>query len=547
MTNHYIPQLSTIKEVIKHTDLEYTFRMTFEGEVKPGQFFEISIPKYGEAPISVSGIGDGLVDFTIRRVGKVTNEIFENYVGDKLFIRGPYGNGFDVENYKGRELVVVAGGTGLSPVRGVVNYFADHNEEVKSMTLIAGFKSPKDVLFKGDFEYWKEKMNVIKTVDTAPEGYDGPVGMVTKYIPELKFEDIRNTAFICVGPPIMIKFTLAEILKLGVPEENIWISHERKMCCGIGKCGHCKIGSTYVCLDGPVFNYVEGKNLIDQEVRKMGLDINTKKLKKNAFRVTKERGIGASRIRVPGGYLNAEVLSTIQEIAQEYGNGFIHLTTRQGIEIEGIRFEDMDEINEKLQPIIDTLEINQDEPLKGYPASGTRNISACIGNNVCPFANFNTAKFAKRIEKEVDYYCLDAPIMSIAYYLSKELPDFCRWDYKLTDYIIFDKFELSNVNDKTKFLREANEELKELAIKFKTIINYMTYSIRNEKIEICFDNQKSEEKFEEMLIEIADTFVDRDVRRYDILDIIEQDNYIGLKKIYTIDAADANTIINKMD
>ena len=263
MTNHYIPQLSTIKEVIKHTDLEYTFRMTFEGEVKPGQFFEISIPKYGEAPISVSGIGDGLVDFTIRRVGKVTNEIFENYVGDKLFIRGPYGNGFDVENYKGKELVVVAGGTGLSPVRGVVNYFADHNEEVKNMTLIAGFKSPKDVLFKADFEYWNEKMNVIKTVDTAPEGYDGPVGMVTKYIPELKMEDIRNTAFICVGPPIMIKFTVAEILKLGVPEENIWISHERKMCCGIGKCGHCKIGSTYVCLDGPVFNYVEGKNLID--------------------------------------------------------------------------------------------------------------------------------------------------------------------------------------------------------------------------------------------------------------------------------------------
>ena len=89
MTNHYIPQLSTIKEVIKHTDLEYTFRMTFEdaANVKPGQFFEISIPKYGEAPISVSGIGDGTVDFTIRRVGKVTNEVFENYVGDKLFIR----------------------------------------------------------------------------------------------------------------------------------------------------------------------------------------------------------------------------------------------------------------------------------------------------------------------------------------------------------------------------------------------------------------------------------------------------------------------------
>ena len=133
----------------------------------------------------------------------------------------------------------------------------------------------------------------------------------------------------------------------------------------------------------------------------MGLDINTKKLKKNAFRVSKERGIGASRIRVPGGYLNAEVLGMVQEIAQQYGNGYVHLTTRQGFEIEGIRLEDMDEINEKLQPIIEKLGINQEIPGTGYPASGTRNISACIGNNVCPFANFNTAELAKKIEDAV--------------------------------------------------------------------------------------------------------------------------------------------------
>ncbi|MBQ8804216.1 MAG: sulfite reductase subunit C [Tyzzerella sp.] len=133
----------------------------------------------------------------------------------------------------------------------------------------------------------------------------------------------------------------------------------------------------------------------------MGLDINTKKLKKNAFRVSKHRGIGASRIRVPGGYLNAEVLGMVQEIAQTYGNGYVHLTTRQGFEIEGIRLEDMDEINKKLQPIIETVGINQDEPNKGYPASGTRNITACIGNNVCPFANYNTAELARKIEKEV--------------------------------------------------------------------------------------------------------------------------------------------------
>ena len=133
----------------------------------------------------------------------------------------------------------------------------------------------------------------------------------------------------------------------------------------------------------------------------MSLDINTKKLKKNAFRVSKERGIGASRIRVPGGYLNAEVLGMVQEIAQTYGNGFVHLTTRQGFEIEGIRLEDMDEINKKLQPIIETVGINQEEENKGYPASGTRNITACIGNNVCPFANYNTAELARKIEKAV--------------------------------------------------------------------------------------------------------------------------------------------------
>ncbi len=243
MKNEYIPQLSTIKEVIRHTDVEYTFRMEFTGEVKPGQFFEVSIPKFGEAPISVSGIGDGTVDLTIRRVGKVTNEIFETYVG--------------------KELVVIAGGTGLSPVKGVVDYFAKHPKEVKKVTLIAGFKSFNDILFREDFAWWEKEIEVIQTVDNAPDGYLGNTGMVTKYIPDLQLEDIENTAFICVGPPVMIKFTVMEILKLQVPEKNIWVSHERKMCCGLGKCGHCKIGSTYICLDGPVFNYVEGKELLD--------------------------------------------------------------------------------------------------------------------------------------------------------------------------------------------------------------------------------------------------------------------------------------------
>lgn len=261
--NEYIPFRSEILEVIEHTAVEYTFRMAFNGEVKPGQFFEVSLPKYGEAPISVSGIGEGYVDLTIRRVGKVTNEIFKNYVGDKLFLRGPYGNGFDIENYKNKEVIVVAGGTGLSPVRGIVEYFSKNSQDCKSMTLISGFKSPEDVLFKEDMKEWEKTMNLILTVDTAKEGYEGKVGLVTKYIPELEIKDMENVQVVVVGPPMMMKFTVLEFLKLGIKEENIWISQERKMCCGIGKCGHCKIDDTYICLDGPVFNYTIGKSLID--------------------------------------------------------------------------------------------------------------------------------------------------------------------------------------------------------------------------------------------------------------------------------------------
>ena len=124
--NTYLPFRSEILEVIKHADLEYTFRMAYdrgkEHPVKPGQFFEISIPKYGEAPISVSGITDHSLDFTIRKVGSLTNEIFENYVGDHFFLRGPYGNGFDVNMFKGKEIILVAGGSGLSPIHGVIDY-----------------------------------------------------------------------------------------------------------------------------------------------------------------------------------------------------------------------------------------------------------------------------------------------------------------------------------------------------------------------------------------------------------------------------------------
>lgn len=261
--NEYIPFPSEILKMIKHTDIEYTFRMGYVGDVKPGQFFEVSIPKFGEAPISISGIGEDYIDLTIRKVGHVTGEIFAHDMGDKLFLRGPYGNGFALDHYRNKELVVIAGGTGVSPVRGVIDYFADHPDEVKAMTLVAGFKSPADILFRDDFEKWKKVMRVILTVDSADEDTHYPVGLVTKYIPQLQFEEVASAVAIVVGPPAMMRFSVKGLLAVGFAEENIWISHERKMCCGVGKCGHCKINGAYVCLDGPVFNYVQGKHLVD--------------------------------------------------------------------------------------------------------------------------------------------------------------------------------------------------------------------------------------------------------------------------------------------
>ena len=255
MVNEYIPYKVKILDIIKHTPKEWTFRVNRKcDEINPGQFFEISMPKYGESPISVSGFSDEYLDFTIREVGKVTEEIFKLNIGDSIQLRGPYGNGFEIKNYKDKEIIIVSGGSGLAPVRGILEYFYENIDE---------FRSPEDVLFKEDIQKWKSKFNVILTVDKAEENYDGDVGLVTKYIPELKIKDKESVSAVIVGPPMMMKFTIAEFQKIGIEDYNIWVSYERKMCCGLGKCGHCRMDTTYICTDGPVFNYAFGKTLYD--------------------------------------------------------------------------------------------------------------------------------------------------------------------------------------------------------------------------------------------------------------------------------------------
>lgn len=260
--NPYIPFPSEILDIIKHTKKEYTFRMQYSGEVRPGQFFEVSMPKYGEAPISVSGIGHDYVDLTMRRVGRVTSEVFEYQKGEFLFLRGPYGNGFDLALFENRESLVIAGGTGVSPIRGVVQAFAEA-PDAKDKHVIVGFRSPDDMLFRDDLAVWDKKLDLWLTVDGAPESYTGKVGLVTKYIPDVPLKDVASARAIVVGPPPMMRFSIIGLLNRGFKEENIWVSQERKMCCGLGKCGHCRIGEKYVCLDGPVFNYTVSKDMLD--------------------------------------------------------------------------------------------------------------------------------------------------------------------------------------------------------------------------------------------------------------------------------------------
>lgn len=264
MNNPVRPVPCKILEVKQESKHEYTFKV--ESDIKPahGQFLQLSIPKVGEAPISVSAFGDGWMDFTIRSVGKVTDEIFKKEAGDTLFLRGAYGKGWPVEEqFKGKNMVLIVGGTGLAPVRSMLRLFAENPGYVESVTLIAGFKNEEGIVFRNELESWRDKFNCIYTLDRDKID-NWEVGFVTQFVSKVPFKDFGdNYEVVIVGPPPMMKFTAIEAMKCGVPEEKIWVSHERKMSCAIGKCGHCRIDETYVCLEGPVFNYTKAKYLVD--------------------------------------------------------------------------------------------------------------------------------------------------------------------------------------------------------------------------------------------------------------------------------------------
>lgn len=263
--NPYVSKKYQILDIRPETDIDFTYRVAFDQPVVGGQFVQVSIPTIGECPISISDFGEGYIDMTIRHVGKVTNVIKELKKGDSLYLRGPYGNGFDLENYKDKHLIVAAGGTGLAPIKKIIEYYYSNVDQLKAFDLLMGFRSPKDILFKDRIDAWANlsKMNVTLTVDQAQQNWDGKTGLITQFIPELFIPDLSQVQVVIVGPPMMMKFTAQAFLKLNIPEDQIWVSFERNMSCAVGKCGHCKIDEVYVCVEGPVFRYSTAKNLLD--------------------------------------------------------------------------------------------------------------------------------------------------------------------------------------------------------------------------------------------------------------------------------------------
>ena len=257
--NVLVPKPHRILNMLKHTKTECTFRVACDTEPGYGQFFMLSLPKVGEAPISASGKGRGYVEFTIRNVGLLTQAIFELEPGNSIFLRGPYGNQFPVKQFENKDLLIICGGTGMAPVLTMINHFYDHPEVCKSVNLISGFKNADAVLFRDEIEKFRARFNVITTLDNeVVEGFE--TGMVTAHISKIPIRSFDDYNIVIVGPPVMMHFAALECEKNGAEDSKIWVSFERKLCCGVGKCGHCKINDTYVCLEGPVFNYSVAKD-----------------------------------------------------------------------------------------------------------------------------------------------------------------------------------------------------------------------------------------------------------------------------------------------
>ncbi|HIX65012.1 MAG TPA: FAD/NAD(P)-binding protein [Candidatus Anaerotruncus excrementipullorum] len=263
-TETLIPKLGVVTDIRIDTPDVKTFRVVgLDGKKVfthiPGQCAMLSVPGVGEAMFSItsSPTNEQFMEFSIKKCGCLTNWLHAMDVGQQITIRGPYGNGFPVEGaLKGKDLLFIAGGIGLAPLRSVINYVRDKRQNYGSVQIVYGSRSKEDLVdYQEILDEWMadEGIQVNLTIDRAQEGWDGHVGFVPNYVKELQ-PDIHKTVLLC-GPPIMIKFTLEGLKELGFSETQVYTTMELRMKCGVGKCGRCNIGSKYVCKDGPVFRF----------------------------------------------------------------------------------------------------------------------------------------------------------------------------------------------------------------------------------------------------------------------------------------------------
>jgi sulfhydrogenase subunit gamma (sulfur reductase) len=273
MTNIYVPELLTIEDVVEEAPDVRTFRLVFKDEwlrdsfaFKTGQFALYSAFGYGESTfcIASSPTQHGFLQCTYRATGRVTNALSELSIGDTIGFRGPYGNSFPVDEWKGKNMLFIAGGIGLPPVRSVLRYCLDRREDFNDISLVYGARSVDDLVYKNELKHWDDRpdINVIKTVDPGGENpdWDGKVGFVPTVLEE-SAPSAENTIAVICGPPIMIKFSLAALEKMGFKEEAVYSTLENKMKCGLGKCGRCNVGDVYICKEGPVYSATEIKKM----------------------------------------------------------------------------------------------------------------------------------------------------------------------------------------------------------------------------------------------------------------------------------------------
>jgi len=261
-----------VSDVIEETPDTKTFRIqTVDGKKpflpKPGQLAMISIFGVGEAMFSITAQGEDYIDSAIKKVGVLTEALHSISPGQKIGVRGPYGNGFPIEGLEGFDLLFVGGGIGLAPLRSLIRHSLENRKNYGHIDILYGARSPEDLVFKDDlFENWTKQPDTIVhvTVDKADAVWDGNVGFVPAYLEELAFQP-RNRKVIVCGPPIMIKYCSESLVRMGFDKKDVITTLEMRMKCGIGKCGRCNIGSKYICLDGPVFTLSELDDLPDEK------------------------------------------------------------------------------------------------------------------------------------------------------------------------------------------------------------------------------------------------------------------------------------------